>query len=149
MAGDRVPDDWTTEAARLFALPVPDLSVSDLNRGVHRFGFLRNGRVIAALFIAPTPVALSRSHMAATLGNIADPGLLSGWPGADRPDPGPTVCACLNVGAATIARAIADQGLVTLDAIGHALRAGTNCGSCRPEIAQLIARHTPLREAAE
>ncbi len=149
MAGDHTPEDWATEAARLFVLPPPDLTVSDPKRGVHRFAFLRDGRLIAALFIAPTPVALSRSHMATLLGVNAEHALLSGWPGADRPDPGPTVCACLNVGAASIARAIADQGLITVDAIGHALRAGTNCGSCRPEIAQLIARHTPLREAAE
>jgi assimilatory nitrate reductase catalytic subunit len=38
---------------------------------------------------------------------------------------------------------------VTVEAIGRALNAGTNCGSCRPEIAALIARHAPLRQAAE
>jgi nitrite reductase (NADH) large subunit len=35
------------------------------------------------------------------------------------------------------------------EAIGEALRAGTNCGSCRTELRALIHRHTPHREAAE
>jgi assimilatory nitrate reductase catalytic subunit len=74
---------------------------------------------------------------------------LAGQPGADQPDPGPTICACFTVGAHTIARAIADQGFVTVDAIGAALRAGTNCGSCRPDIAALINRHMPMKEAAQ
>jgi len=37
-----------------------------------------------------------------------------------------------------IARAVAEQGLADLDAIGAALQAGTNCGSCRPELARLL-----------
>ena len=34
-------------------------------------------------------------------------------------------------------------------AVGAALRAGTNCGSCRPEIRGLIAANTACRTAAE
>jgi assimilatory nitrate reductase catalytic subunit len=42
------------------------------------------------------------------------------------------------VGAKTIAAAI-DGGACTVDAVGAATGAGTNCGSCRPEIARLLA----------
>ena len=149
LAGDRAPDDWPAFAAQLFGLPTPDITLSDPKRGLHRFAFLTHGRLQAALFIAPTPVALSRSHMASLLNQPGTPATLAGQPGADQPDPGPTICACFTVGAHTIARAIADQGLVTVTAIGQALRAGTNCGSCRPDIAALIARHLPIKEAAE
>ena len=58
------------------------------------------------------------------------------------------VCACLNVGMNTIRQAIIEGGLITVDALGAALGAGTNCGSCRPELAALLARHSH-REAAE
>jgi assimilatory nitrate reductase catalytic subunit len=149
LAGYAVPDDWAVTAARMFNLPPPAISVTDPTRGLHRFAFLAEGRLIAALFIAPTPVALSRSHIAGLLAQPAGNHALAGQPGADQPDPGPTICACFTVGAHTIARAIADQGFVTVDAIGAALRAGTNCGSCRPDIAALINRHMPMKEAAQ
>lgn len=62
----------------------------------------------------------------------------SGKSPADQPDPGPTLCSCFNVGVNTILDAIETRGLMTVDAIGEALQAGTNCGSCRSEIAALI-----------
>ena len=69
---------------------------------------------------------------------------------AGTPDPGAMICACFNVGVTTITRAITEQGLLTVEALGAALSAGTNCGSCRPEIRALIARHLPRElEAAE
>jgi assimilatory nitrate reductase catalytic subunit len=48
------------------------------------------------------------------------------------------VCACLKVVARRIEAAIA-AGTSTVDAIGAVTGAGTSCGSCRPEIARLIA----------
>jgi assimilatory nitrate reductase catalytic subunit len=48
------------------------------------------------------------------------------------------VCACFGVGRATICDAIAGGARSTGD-IGAALRAGTNCGSCIPELKRLIA----------
>jgi assimilatory nitrate reductase catalytic subunit len=47
------------------------------------------------------------------------------------------VCACFSVGAATIATAV-KSGCATVAAVGQKVKAGTNCGSCRPEIARLI-----------
>jgi assimilatory nitrate reductase catalytic subunit len=42
------------------------------------------------------------------------------------------------VGLKTITAAIADQALTSVEAVGAALAAGTNCGSCRPAIKRLI-----------
>jgi assimilatory nitrate reductase catalytic subunit len=50
---------------------------------------------------------------------------------------GPTVCACFGVGAARIEAAIKD-GCRSTREIGAKLKAGTNCGSCVPEIARMI-----------
>ncbi|WP_156303003.1 (2Fe-2S)-binding protein, partial [Methylogaea oryzae] len=54
-------------------------------------------------------------------------------------DGGPTVCACFGVGRDTLKRAIAVQGLDNTDDIGAALKAGTGCGSCLPELRALLA----------
>jgi len=45
------------------------------------------------------------------------------------------------VGARTLEKAIREDGMVTPEAIGRALGAGTNCGSCLAEIGALITRH--------
>jgi len=66
--------------------------------------------------------------------------------GGDSADRGGEMCACFGVSCAAVERAIGD-GATTLDAVGAATQAGTNCGSCRPEIRQLL-RTTRLRKAA-
>ena len=147
LAGRVAPENWSAWAAELFGLSAPSTMVCDPARGLYRMAFVEHGRLAAALFISRTPVLLSRAHLASALGGT-DTSVLAGRPAADRPDPGPTVCACLNVGVNTILRAMNDDGLITVDAIGAALGAGTNCGSCRPELAALLSRHSH-REAAE
>ena len=69
----------------------------------------------------------------------ASKSLLAGRAGAERPDPGALVCACFNVGVNQIRAAIVGGEAASVDAIGAALKAGTNCGSCRGEIGRLIA----------
>jgi assimilatory nitrate reductase catalytic subunit len=103
---------------------------------------------LAALFVAPGPVALARDQLAARLGEGSPQAALAGRTEANRPDPGPTVCACLNVGLNSIRDAVETGRALTVAALGDALGAGTSCGSCRPELAGLIDRFR-LREAAE
>ena len=64
--------------------------------------------------------------------------MTSGRPAAPQPDRGPIVCVCFDVGMKTILEAIGSQGLMSVEAVGKALSAGTNCGSCRPAIQRLI-----------
>ena len=52
------------------------------------------------------------------------------------------MCVCFQVGAARIAAAAA-AGCRTVEKIGARLGAGTNCGSCVPEIRRLIAAEEP------
>jgi assimilatory nitrate reductase catalytic subunit len=63
--------------------------------------------------------------------------LLAGRPLGPVEDAGAQVCACLRVGAKTIEKAIA-AGAKDVEAVGKACGAGTNCGSCRPEIARML-----------
>lgn len=137
------PRDWAPWACELFGLSDPAV-VTDPARGLTRLAFHEGDRLAAALFIAPEPVALARDHLSGLLGEKR-PMALAGRPGADQPDPGPTICACMKVGRNTILRAIA-QGCRSVEALGSALGAGTSCGSCRPELNALL---TPMSEAAE
>jgi assimilatory nitrate reductase catalytic subunit len=52
------------------------------------------------------------------------------------------VCACFGVGRATICDAIASGARSAAD-IGARLKAGTNCGSCIPELKRLVAESEP------
>ena len=63
--------------------------------------------------------------------------LMSGRSGRQVEDDGPLVCSCFSVGQKKIEAAIA-QGCRSASDIGKAIRAGSNCGSCRPEIERLI-----------
>ncbi|WP_136439297.1 nitrate reductase [Pacificoceanicola onchidii] len=148
MAGLKEVTDWEAEARALFGLPDAEVqSLVDVNRGSARIAFFEEGRIIAALFIAPEPVAVVRDYLAQLPGEEqAD--VLTGRPPVGRPDPGPTLCACFDVGVNTIVNAVETEGLISVDAVGSALRAGTNCGSCRPEIATILER-LRHREAAE
>ena len=55
----------------------------------------------------------------------------------DVEDKGNIVCSCYQVGDKQIKAAI-KQGDMTLEALGKTLKCGTNCGSCIPEIKQLL-----------
>jgi assimilatory nitrate reductase catalytic subunit len=65
--------------------------------------------------------------------------LLSGRSTEGVVSTGPVVCACFGVGRASICDAIADGARSAAD-IGARLKAGTNCGSCIPELKRLIAQ---------
>ena len=55
---------------------------------------------------------------------------------------GPTICACHGVSEARILKAVR-EGAGTPERIGALTRAGTNCGSCLPELRRLAAALVP------
>jgi assimilatory nitrate reductase catalytic subunit len=57
------------------------------------------------------------------------------------------VCACFGVDAETIRRAVTERGLDSVEAIGDAVRAGTNCGSCKPALKRLLGEIRSARPA--
>ena len=66
--------------------------------------------------------------------------LLSGKATDPAANTGALVCACFGVGINTIREAIASRAATSVEEIGKALRAGTNCGSCIPEMKKLLAQ---------
>ena len=149
LAGAAALGDPEAYARALFGLPDAQVQmVSDPARGRHHIALVVDGITRAALFIAPEPVALSRDFVARRIGSDA-PSLVAGRPGADMPDPGALVCACFDVGVNTITAAIREGRAQSVAEIGQALRAGTNCGSCRGQIAAILAQERPPASAAE
>lgn len=153
LAGLKTPADWDDFVRKLFGVNADSslLSVHDSRANKHNFALFADGEVVFALFIAPTPVPVSRQW---AVGQIAEQHedqtrarILAGRPGADMPDAGAIVCACYQVGINTIVNAVVRGRCSTVEQIGAALKAGTNCGSCRAEIKGIIdANHLQAAE---
>ena len=63
--------------------------------------------------------------------------LAAGHPGGDYDNPGNIICSCYTVGDKAI-RAAIEEGCSSVEALGERLKCGTNCGSCIPELKELI-----------
>ncbi|APX65010.1 molybdopterin-dependent oxidoreductase [Sphingomonas sp. gentR] len=115
----------------------------DAARGTRRIAILSGGRLVAALFVTQSGELPSRDWLIGQLAEAeAAPTLLAGRAPGVQADRGAIVCACFDIGMRTIVAAIRDQRLADVAAIGAALGAGTNCGSCRPALARLLAEET-------
>ena len=116
------------------------IETADAARGSRRIAILADRRLSAVLFVTRTGQLPSRDWLIAqlTAAEVA-PTLLAGRAPGAQPDRGAVICACFDVGLKTIVAAINDQQLTDVAAIGNALSAGTNCGSCRPALARILA----------
>ncbi len=140
-ATDDAIEDWQSWLASRITTPGSEphwLTYADDTKGLHRIAAIQDDRLEAVLFVGKGPSAdwLSRQFASPILDDHTRKALLLGTaPGAD---PGPLVCACFGVGQNVITEAIDEHGLCSTDLIGTALQAGTNCGSCLPELRGLI-----------
>ncbi|NWK95420.1 nitrate reductase [Sphingobium lactosutens] len=133
------------DAARLEAcLPKGErVEAVDQTRGSRRVAIIRDGKLAGVLFVTRTGLLPSRDWL---IGQLEAEGvgatvLAARGPGS-QPDKGATICVCFDIGLNQIVAAIRDQQLVDVPAVGKALGAGTNCGSCRPAIANILAQTT-------
>jgi assimilatory nitrate reductase catalytic subunit len=147
VAGEQHPDDWAAHARGLLCNKDDDvgwIEYFDKARHQYRGARLVANRLESCIFIGPHFSLPPRDWLVQLFGSPAldtqaRNSLLTGAPGKGRADTGRTVCACFNVGINTIVEAIRKNDLTTPEAIGLALKAGTNCGSCVPELRALIA----------
>jgi assimilatory nitrate reductase catalytic subunit len=121
------------------------LAYHDLTTGQRRFAHFDGNRLVGALFLAAKPVAVSRDWAVEQLDvGFADRrrrlAVIAGRPSQGLLDRGAIVCSCFGVGSKQIATA-ARSGCHSVEAIGARLQAGTNCGSCRSEIKEIIDAH--------
>jgi assimilatory nitrate reductase catalytic subunit len=118
------------------------MDYQDRGLGLYRAALLAESRLDAVLLVAPPQQRPSSAGIAElfALPSLDLPtraALLSGTT-ATRKDVGAIVCACHQVGRNTILDAVMTRNLTTVEEIGACLRAGTNCGSCIPELRSLI-----------
>jgi assimilatory nitrate reductase catalytic subunit len=156
LAGRRVHGDRSRWARRLLQAEAADadwLEYSDANSGTYRAALINDDRIVACLFISPRPELPSRSWLATLFGqdklDDADrANVLAGQSADPAADVGPIVCSCFGVGRNSICDAISRQGCTTPQALGQQLKAGTNCGSCIPEIKTILAEQRHVESAA-
>ena len=115
------------------------IEAQDPARGTRRIAVIVGGRLAGALFVTASGELPPRDWLIAQLTAPAvAPTLLAGRAPGVQADRGPIVCVCFDVGLKAIVAAIRDQHLADVAAIGAAIGAGTNCGSCRPALARIL-----------
>lgn len=147
LAGREVPADWAQWVRDLLGVQAPDadyLEYCDPASGVYRLAYLSADRLEACAYIFRRPELPARAWLASLFAKEKlEPSertaLLAGRPLRAGDDAGALVCSCFGVGRRTLHRLIASEGLTDARQVGERLRAGTNCGSCLPEIRALLA----------
>ncbi|MBX3446701.1 MAG: molybdopterin-dependent oxidoreductase [Parvibaculaceae bacterium] len=139
-AGDAPPD-----LDSLAGCTAERIEMHDRHAGALRQANLRDGRLEACLILTRKGKLPSRDWLIGllaeeTLGEDDRRALLTACGAGAAGAEGRIVCACMGVRAGAIHAAIA-EGAGDVAAIGDCTGAGTNCGSCRPEIRLLIAQH--------
>ncbi len=134
--------DWT---AQLFgANPAELLQFADPRAESYRGAWLRDGQLEGCVFASasgalPTWEWLAGLLDGTALDAVSRRALLAGRASAGGPSQGPLICACFAVGRNRIVDAVIAGGCSSVDAIGETLKAGTNCGSCLPELRKIVA----------
>ena len=127
--------------------PFPDvverIEMADPTRGVLRRAALIDGMLTACLLLARDKASLPAADAIVPLLGAAIPDhrrwrVLAGGLLDAEMDAGPRVCACYGVGRATVREAVREHGLTSTSEVGALLKAGTNCGSCLPELAAIL-----------
>ena len=138
-------DDLIRFAATLLDPPdvVDLLEVSDRRRGVLRVAAVFDGALEACLFLARDHAALPNEAAAIPMLGAPVPDAMRGTILAGRlydatAAEGPRICACFGVTRDAVRHAVATRHLSSVQQIGTQLRAGTNCGSCIPELEEIL-----------
>jgi len=146
IAGHDTPADWAGFSRGILcrdASKVEWVEYFDSHATRYRAARIEDGRLESCIFIGPSHELperdwLSKLFAEDALDEAERISLLSGRLKGAQHDVGRVVCACYHVGLNVIQDAIREQQLTTVEAVGEALKAGTNCGSCQPEIKKLI-----------
>lgn len=144
LAGDTASPDWSERMKQAFGEDGDWIELRDHAAGRYRAALLIDGQIEAVCFFEQEASSLPPRHWLESLFHksaLCDAermALLVGRPSKAVPDGGRIVCACHGVGENLLRDAIA-RGASSVEALGIELKAGSNCGSCIPELKQLLA----------
>lgn len=111
--------------------------------GVRLLGRAQGAHLESVAFIAPTISLPPRAWLASLfakeiLTRAERAHLVAGSLPQNQTDTGEMLCACFGITRSAVQDAIRRENLDDAAAVGRLLKAGTNCGSCLPEIRALI-----------
>jgi assimilatory nitrate reductase catalytic subunit len=143
-ATNEEPASWRALLRQHLAAHCEIAEFIDDRAGAYRLAAFADGRIEACLFAGAEVPAWDHAKAlfeAATVTESDWLRILSGR-AIDGAAHGPPVCACFGVSRATIEHGV-KAGATSVEAIGAALRAGTNCGSCLPELKKIVGAMRP------
>lgn len=121
----------------------------DINQ-IYRSGIISDGQLLASFCVMSKDKANKQSWLENLLSQPLNDHILRGILSGSSPEPdlGKIVCSCHQVREQTIKDAICEGQLSTAEQVGKACKAGTNCGSCVPEIKSMIEHNNMATHAA-
>ncbi|WP_413993605.1 molybdopterin-dependent oxidoreductase [Labrys okinawensis] len=141
-ASPRAPDALHDLLSNWLNLWTSPLNQRDLASSLFRSASLVRNRLEILLSTGPEPDETGLAWATELLARDAIDAvtrrfILAGRPASVGTSGGRQICACFGVRQAAIEEAVR-EGIDSVEAIGTKLKAGTNCGSCRPEIRKLL-----------
>ncbi|MET0015134.1 MAG: molybdopterin-dependent oxidoreductase [Sedimenticola sp.] len=156
IAGNQSPADWA-DLARQWVCSDQDnvewVEYADSTRNQYRAARIVDNELESCLYVGATKSLPDHDWIEPIFlnGRVQDHeriALLSGRPLQEGQDQGPTVCACFGVGSNQVKELINSGEITSVEQITERLKAGGNCGSCLPELKQLLASGLPSQSAA-
>lgn len=156
LAGQQSPEHWPSLARQLLCASdtqVHWMEYFDPASNRYRAARFADGRLESTIFIGPDTALPERDWIASLfeqkeLSQQERANLLSGRPPAGSEEQGRVVCSCFGVGEKRLLDGIASGELDSLERIGNCTQAGTNCGSCIPELKTMLEVSLPRRRKA-
>jgi len=138
------PEGWSQRVARFLGVDLQELiTYKDSAAGMFRAAHFKNGMIYSAVFISqghePLEEAEAERWFNSDMSNTRNRWMsLSPEPANGALARGSFVCACFGIGVNAITQALTSGDASSVEDIGRLLKAGTNCGSCVPEIRQIV-----------
>ncbi|WP_293751286.1 nitrate reductase [uncultured Paraglaciecola sp.] len=125
-------------------LPLYDEWINTAGPHLNSTCAMRQGVMSLVMFISPNNMEVDASWINSVLNsdNVTAEqlhGVLNKQPDAQFTQ-GKLVCSCFKVGENSIVDAI-KSGCDSVDSLGRTLQCGTNCGSCKSELSQMVKQH--------
>ncbi|MFB4413222.1 molybdopterin-dependent oxidoreductase [Pantoea sp. ANP04] len=146
VAGAGSPQAWLAEQIDLSGC---DVQVATGSGADYRLLAWRDGALQLAFYAGSALPSLDSAFVAAAFADAPQDAagrhsVLAGQ-AMQRRAAGRIICSCMSVGEQTILQAMA-QGCRTTQALGEKLKCGTQCGSCIPELKQLLLSDVVVEE---
>ncbi len=142
-ASGKSAEEWRAFIASNFGESIEIAEYEDRAASVYRVAAIRDSKLEFCLFTGPSERkaqwdTVKSFFASAQIAGKDRAAILSGKNLEGVADAGPLVCSCFGVGLNAIRAVIETGKACSVDAIGTELRAGTNCGSCKPELKRIL-----------